>query len=160
MQITDEEQLKRFDERAKIEHKRFKITEEDWRNREKAGAYHEAVCDMVDRTSTGTAPWTIVESNDKYFARVKILRTICERLEKELKIDPIKAPRAVITKEPKADAASQPTAREAAGSKTDTAKQSKAQRARQLRPEKASAAKKVAATTDSEKASEKAGPTA
>jgi polyphosphate:AMP phosphotransferase len=160
LQITDEEQLKRFDERAKIEHKRFKITEEDWRNREKAGAYHEAVCDMVDRTSTGTAPWTIVESNDKYFARVKILRTICERLEKELKIDPIKAPRAVITKEPKADAASQPTAREAAGSKTDTAKQSKAQRARQLRPEKASAAKKVAATTASEKASEKAGPTA
>ncbi len=160
LQITDEEQLKRFEERAKIEHKRFKITEEDWRNREKAGAYHEAVCDMVDRTSTGTAPWTIVESNDKYFARVKILRTICERLEKELKIDPIKAPRAVITKEPKADAASQPTAREAAGSKTDTAKQSKAQRARQLRPEKASAAKKVAATTASEKASEKAGPTA
>ncbi|MBK7953837.1 MAG: polyphosphate:AMP phosphotransferase [Candidatus Accumulibacter sp.] len=160
LQITDEEQLKRFDERAKIEHKRFKITEEDWRNREKAGAYHEAVCDMVDRTSTGTAPWTIVESNDKYFARVKILRTICERLEKELKIDPIKAQRAMITKEPKADAASQPTARKAAGSKTDTAKQSKAQRARQLRPEKASAAKKVAATTASEKASEKAGPTA
>ncbi len=160
LQITDEEQLKRFEERAKIEHKRFKITEEDWRNREKAGAYHEAVCDMVDRTSTGTAPWTIVESNDKYFARVKILRTICERLEKELKIDPIKTPRAVITKEAKADVTSQPTAREAAGSKTATAKQSKAQRARQLRPEKASAAKKIETTTASEKASEKASPTA
>jgi hypothetical protein len=66
LQISDEEQLKRFEERAQIEHKRFKITEEDWRNREKAGAYHEAVCDMVDRTSSGTAPWTIVESNDKY----------------------------------------------------------------------------------------------
>jgi polyphosphate kinase 2 (PPK2 family) len=85
LQISDEEQLKRFDERAKIEHKRFKITEEDWRNREKAGAYHEAVCDMVDRTSSGTAPWTLVEANDKLFARIKILRTICERVEKELK---------------------------------------------------------------------------
>jgi hypothetical protein len=82
LQISDEEQLKRFEERAKIEHKRFKITEEDWRNREKAGAYHEAVCDMIDRTSSGTAPWTIVESNDKLFARIKVLRTICERLEK------------------------------------------------------------------------------
>jgi polyphosphate kinase 2 (PPK2 family) len=82
LQISDEEQLKRFEERAQIEHKRFKITEEDWRNREKAEAYHEAVCDMVDRTSSGTAPWTIVESNDKYFARIKVLRTICERLER------------------------------------------------------------------------------
>jgi polyphosphate:AMP phosphotransferase len=90
LQISDEEQLKRFDERAKIEHKRFKITEEDWRNREKAGAYHEAVCDMVDRTSSGTAPWTLVEANDKLFARIKILRTICERVEKELKVDPMK----------------------------------------------------------------------
>jgi polyphosphate:AMP phosphotransferase len=82
LQISDDEQLKRFEERAKVEHKRFKITEEDWRNREKAGAYHEAVCDMIDRTSSGTAPWTIVESNDKLFARIKVLRTICERLEK------------------------------------------------------------------------------
>ncbi len=81
LQISDKEQLKRFKEREKIEFKRFKITEEDWRNREKSGAYHAAVCDMVDRTSTGTAPWTLVEANDKCFARVKILRTICERLE-------------------------------------------------------------------------------
>ncbi|WP_300451119.1 polyphosphate:AMP phosphotransferase [Accumulibacter sp.] len=92
LQISDEEQLRRFDERAKIEHKRFKITEEDWRNREKAGAYHEAVCDMIDRTSSGTAPWTLVEANDKLFARIKVLRTICERVERELKIDPLKVP--------------------------------------------------------------------
>ena len=60
------------------------ITEEDWRNREKSGAYHAAVCDMVDRTSSGTAPWTLVEADDKSYARVKILRTICERLEQAL----------------------------------------------------------------------------
>ena len=58
---------KRFKEREKIEFKRFKITEEDWRNREKWDAYHRAVCDMVDRTSTGNAPWTLVEANDKNY---------------------------------------------------------------------------------------------
>ncbi|MEO8411843.1 MAG: polyphosphate:AMP phosphotransferase, partial [Propionivibrio sp.] len=84
LQISAEEQLKRFQEREKIEFKRFKITEEDWRNREKSGAYHAAVCDMVDRTSTRSAPWTLVEANDKTFARVKILRTICERIEDAL----------------------------------------------------------------------------
>ena len=88
LQISDEEQLKRFKEREKIEFKRFKITEEDWRNREKAPLYHAAVCDMVDRTSTSTAPWTLVEANDKNYARVKILRTICERLEKALCVEP------------------------------------------------------------------------
>ncbi|MBV2183396.1 MAG: hypothetical protein KUL88_02480, partial [Rhizobium sp.] len=60
------------------------ITDEDWRNREKWDAYHQAVCDMVDRTSTGEAPWTLVEANDKNFARVKVLRTICERIEAAL----------------------------------------------------------------------------
>ena len=87
LQISDKEQLRRFKEREKIEFKRFKITEEDWRNREKSQAYHAAVCDMIDRTSTTMAPWTLVEANDKNFARVKILRTICERLEKALNTD-------------------------------------------------------------------------
>ena len=86
LQISDAEQLKRFQEREKIAFKRFKITEEDWRNREKSGAYHAAVCDMVDRTSTTSAPWTLVEAEDKNFARVKILRTICERIERALEI--------------------------------------------------------------------------
>lgn len=85
LQVSQEEQLKRFKEREKIEFKRFKITEEDWRNREQWDAYHAAVCDMVDRTSTGHAPWTIVEANDKNFARAKILRNLCERLENALK---------------------------------------------------------------------------
>ena len=84
LQISDKEQLRRFKEREKIAFKRFKITEEDWRNRDKSAAYHAAVCDMVDRTSSGMAPWTLVEANDKSYARVKILRTICERLEQAL----------------------------------------------------------------------------
>ena len=84
LQISQEEQLKRFQEREKIEFKRFKITQEDWRNREKWGDYQMAICDMVERTSTGNAPWTLVEANDKNYARVKILRTLCQRLEAEL----------------------------------------------------------------------------
>lgn len=83
--ISKEEQLRRFKEREKISFKRFKITEEDWRNREKWDAYEQAVCDMVDRTSTGIAPWTLVEANDKNFARIKVLKTLCERIEVALK---------------------------------------------------------------------------
>jgi polyphosphate kinase 2 (PPK2 family) len=141
LQISDEEQLKRFEERAKVEHKRFKITEEDWRNREKAGAYHEAICDMIDRTSSGTAPWTLVESNDKYFARVKVLRTICERLEKELKIDPAKQPRMVIATTQKAEGQQEVAAKDSPEETVDSNRQSKAQRAKELRAEKALAAK-------------------
>jgi polyphosphate:AMP phosphotransferase len=87
LQISAEEQLKRFKERENTAFKRFKITEEDWRNREKWDAYALAVCEMVDRTSTGQAPWTLVEANDKNFARVKVLRTICDRLETALKTE-------------------------------------------------------------------------
>jgi AMP-polyphosphate phosphotransferase len=85
LQISRDEQLKRFKEREKIEFKRFKITDEDWRNRKKWDAYHRAICDMVDRTSTGNAPWTLIEANDKNHARVKVLKTVCERLEEALK---------------------------------------------------------------------------
>ncbi len=85
LQISAEEQLRRFQERQDTEFKRFKITDEDWRNREKWDDYVGAVCDMVDRTSTGLAPWTLVEANDKNFARVKVIKTICQRLEAVLK---------------------------------------------------------------------------
>jgi polyphosphate:AMP phosphotransferase len=85
LQISAEEQLRRFKERQDTEFKHFKITDEDWRNREKWDAYVAAVCDMVDRTSTGLAPWTLVEANDKNFARVKVLKTVCERIETALK---------------------------------------------------------------------------
>ncbi|MCL1979791.1 MAG: polyphosphate:AMP phosphotransferase [Proteobacteria bacterium] len=83
--ITKDEQLRRFEERQQIGFKRFKITDEDWRNREKWEQYEQAVCDMVDRTSTLNAPWTLVEANSKNFARVKILKTLCERVEGKLK---------------------------------------------------------------------------
>ncbi|MBX3646486.1 MAG: polyphosphate:AMP phosphotransferase [Rhodocyclaceae bacterium] len=83
--ITAEEQLKRFKEREKTRFKRFKITEEDWRNRKKWDEYEHAVCDMIDRSSTEIAPWTLVEANDKYHARIKVLKTLCDRLEDALK---------------------------------------------------------------------------
>ncbi len=83
--ITKEEQLRRFNEREKTGYKRFKITDEDWRNREKWDDYERAVCDMVDRTSTEIAPWTLVEANDKNFARIKILKTLCQRIEAAMK---------------------------------------------------------------------------
>jgi AMP-polyphosphate phosphotransferase len=82
--ITKDEQLQRFEAREKTGFKRFKITEEDWRNREKWEEYEMAVCDMVDRTSTKLAPWTLVEANNKYFARIKVLKTLCEQIEAKL----------------------------------------------------------------------------
>jgi polyphosphate:AMP phosphotransferase len=83
--ISKDEQLKRFKEREKTGFKRYKITDEDWRNREKWDAYEQAICDMVDRTSTESAAWTLVEANDKYFARIKILKTLCGQIEAKLK---------------------------------------------------------------------------
>jgi polyphosphate:AMP phosphotransferase len=80
--ISKDEQLRRFKERQRVAFKRFKITDEDWRNRKKWDAYERAVCDMVDRTSTEEAPWTLVEANDKYHARLKVLETLCEAIER------------------------------------------------------------------------------
>jgi polyphosphate:AMP phosphotransferase len=85
--IDEQTQLERFKEREQISFKRFKITEDDWRNREKWGAYRDAVGDMVDRTSSEMAPWTLVEANDKRWARVKVLRTINDALEAAFKAD-------------------------------------------------------------------------
>jgi AMP-polyphosphate phosphotransferase len=84
LQISQEEQLQRFKKREKVSFKRFKITQEDWRNRKKWDAYQQAICDMVQRTSTGEVPWNLVEANDKNFARIKILSTLCARLEAAL----------------------------------------------------------------------------
>jgi polyphosphate:AMP phosphotransferase len=78
--ITQDEQLRRFKEREKARHKQWKLTDEDWRNRAKWDDYERAVNEMVERTSTRLAPWTLVEGNDKYFARLKVLRTACDSL--------------------------------------------------------------------------------
>jgi len=82
--ISPEEQLRRFKSRRATPYKQYKITEEDWRNRDKWNAYEAAACEMIERTSTDCAPWTLVEGEDKRWARVKILKTIVERLEREL----------------------------------------------------------------------------
>jgi AMP-polyphosphate phosphotransferase len=82
--ISKEEQHRRFQAREKVAFKRFKITAEDWRNRKHWDRYERAVCDMVDRTSTLVAPWTLVEANNKYYARIKVLSTLCEALERAL----------------------------------------------------------------------------
>ncbi len=79
--ISQDEQARRFQERETIAYKRFKLTPEDWRNREKWPLYDAAVTDMVDRTSTYYAPWTLVEAQDKRWCRVKVLKTIADRLE-------------------------------------------------------------------------------
>jgi polyphosphate:AMP phosphotransferase len=82
--ITSDEQLRRFEQREATPYKRWKLTDEDWRNREKRELYETAVCDMVSRTSTGSAPWTLVEGNDKRHARLKVLRTVADALESAL----------------------------------------------------------------------------
>ena len=81
LQISKAEQLRRFKARERSPFKQFKITADDWRNRKKWNAYEQAVCDMVDRTSTEIAPWTLVEAEDKYYARIKILNTITDRVK-------------------------------------------------------------------------------
>ena len=82
--ISQDEQKRRFEARETVPYKRFKLTPEDWRNRAKWPLYEQAVTEMVDRTSSADAPWTLVEAEDKRFARVKVLRTIADRLEAEL----------------------------------------------------------------------------
>ena len=84
LQIGHDEQLKRFSLREKTGYKKYKITAEDWRNRAKWGDYQRAVCDMFDHTSTELAPWVLVEAENKYYARIKILKDLCERIEAKL----------------------------------------------------------------------------
>lgn len=84
LHITKEEQLARFEERQSIPWKAWKLTEEDWRNRDKWDVYEQAVNDMIERTSTRKTPWTLVEANSKKHARVKVLETYCAALEARL----------------------------------------------------------------------------
>jgi polyphosphate kinase 2 (PPK2 family) len=88
LQISKAEQLARFESRSNDPLRRWKLTEEDWRNREKWSVYAQAVDEMLLKTSTVTAPWTIVEGDDKYYARVKVLKTLVDKLSTELDYDP------------------------------------------------------------------------
>jgi len=85
LHIDKDEQLKRFEFRQNTPEKEWKITDEDWRNREKWDKYLEAVDEMLLRTSTKHAPWTIVEAVDKLYARVKVIETVHDCLENGLK---------------------------------------------------------------------------
>ncbi len=84
MHIDQDEQLRRFRERQENPFKKWKITDEDWRNREKWPAYKSAVDEMPRRTSTTYAPWTVVEGNNKLHARIKALRTVQAAIEDRL----------------------------------------------------------------------------
>ena len=84
LHVSPEEQLKRFTERAGTPHKTWKLTDEDWRNREKWPAYEKAVDDMIVKTSTPGAPWTLVAANDKYHARLTVLETVVNKLSAAL----------------------------------------------------------------------------
>jgi len=84
LHIDQEEQLKRFEERKNNPHKQWKITDEDWRNREQWEPYQHAIEEMLLRTSTTYAPWTIVEANSKYYARIKVLKTLIKSVETRL----------------------------------------------------------------------------
>lgn len=86
--ISREEQLRRFEQRQASGYKSWKLTDEDWRNRDKWPQYEKAVREMLLKTSTVTAPWTIVEGNDKHWARVKALKTVVEVLAEELNYKP------------------------------------------------------------------------
>lgn len=84
LSVSLDEQLHRFKAREHTRFKRFKITPDDWRNREKWPRYETAVCDMVERTSTDIAPWHLIAADDKQYARIAILKTLCESLENAL----------------------------------------------------------------------------
>jgi len=83
--ITPEEQLSRFEDREKSPTKRYKLTDEDWRNRDKWSDYVNAMNDMVENTATPQAPWHVIPSTDKRYARIQALRIVCDTLQKRLK---------------------------------------------------------------------------
>ena len=85
LQIDKETQLERFESRRNDPEKNWKITEDDWRNRNKWDDYKVAVDEMLQKTSTTGAPWIIIESRDKRYSRAKVLKTVVETLEEELK---------------------------------------------------------------------------
>jgi polyphosphate kinase 2 (PPK2 family) len=84
LHISPEEQLRRFKDREKTPWKKHKITDEDWRNREKWDDYRAAVNDMIGHTSTSNAPWHLIPANNKLYARIRVLKTVCKAMEKAL----------------------------------------------------------------------------
>jgi polyphosphate kinase 2 (PPK2 family) len=114
LHLSEEEQLRRFEERKATAYKAWKLTEEDWRNRAKWSAYEGAVEEMLVKTSTSAAPWTLIEGNDKYWARVKVLSKLVKILSAELGCEPADPLKSKIAKAA-ANAKAKPT--KAAGKK-------------------------------------------
>ncbi|MBI2962471.1 MAG: polyphosphate:AMP phosphotransferase [Deltaproteobacteria bacterium] len=85
MMISPAEQLRRFKDREVTPYKQYKLTEEDWRNREKWDAYVAAACEMIERTSTESAPWVLVEADDKNHARIKVMKSVHRALKSALR---------------------------------------------------------------------------
>ena len=85
LHISKAEQLRRFKERERLEHKRWKLTDEDWRNRKKWSIYHDAVVEMIHRTSTTYAPWIVIEGDNKLHARIQALSTVVKAIKAGLK---------------------------------------------------------------------------
>jgi polyphosphate kinase 2 (PPK2 family) len=85
LHISPDEQLKRFTERQNNPFKQYKLTEEDWRNRQKWNYYEVAVNQMIQRTSTPAAPWTLIAADNKYYARVKVIQTVTQAIRNQLK---------------------------------------------------------------------------
>ncbi|WP_104529581.1 polyphosphate kinase 2 family protein [Blastococcus saxobsidens] len=84
LHVSPEEQLRRFEKRRADPYKAWKLTDEDWRNREKRGAYEAAVEEMLEQTDTAVAPWHVIAGDDKRWARVAVVRTVCEAIEAAL----------------------------------------------------------------------------
>jgi polyphosphate kinase 2 (PPK2 family) len=93
LHVSDEEQLKRFESRANDPLRTWKLTDEDWRNRKRRAAYTKAVEDMVAKTSTDVAPWTLVEGDNKRWARVKVLETVIAAIEAGMRRNGLTVPR-------------------------------------------------------------------
>jgi polyphosphate kinase 2 (PPK2 family) len=101
--ISRDEQLRRFEQRRAVGYKSWKLTDEDWRNRDKWSVYEDAVEDMLVKTSTTLAPWTLVEGNDKYWSRIKVLAKLVETVSAELSYkpaDPLRAKKSKAVKIP------------------------------------------------------------
>jgi polyphosphate kinase 2 (PPK2 family) len=84
MHVSPEEQLRRFQKRQADPYKAWKLTEEDWRNREKRPEYETAVEEMLERTDQPAGPWHVVAAEDKRWARLDVIRTVCDAVEKAL----------------------------------------------------------------------------
>jgi polyphosphate kinase 2 (PPK2 family) len=93
LHISEKEQLRRFEERRDDPLKAWKLTPDDWENRSKRPAYEKAVEEMLDRTDHKAAPWELVEAENKRYARVKVVDTVCDRIEAGMRANGIKPPK-------------------------------------------------------------------